>query len=78
MSDFTPIGKMVVAGYAVLVNKDVAKALEGVCRLCRRIRRASLYGFPGLGPLIILPWSCLMSRLRRICRICGTLCNSRS
>ena len=52
MSDFTPIGKMVVAGYAILVNKDVpAKTLKEFIVYVKKNPKSLSYGSPGVGTI---------------------------
>ena len=52
MSDFTPIGKMVVAGYAILVNKDVpAKTLKEFIGYVKKNPQNLSYGSPGVGTI---------------------------
>ena len=52
MSDFTPIGKMVVAGYAILANKDVpAKTLKEFIGYVKKNPKSLSYGSPGVGTI---------------------------
>jgi tripartite-type tricarboxylate transporter receptor subunit TctC len=51
-SDFTPVGKMVVAGYAILVNKDVpAKTLKEFIDYVKKNPKSLSYGSPGVGTI---------------------------
>lgn len=52
MTDFTPIGKMVVAGYAILINKDVpAKTLKEFIGYVKKNPKSLSYGSPGVGTI---------------------------